>query len=376
MRIAIVGTRGIPAAYGGFETMAWELSTRLADRGHQIVVYCRAGRTDEATLVPHGIERHFLPFVGGKYLETVSHTAISILDCLVHPYDAILVVNAANAVFAGLPRLRGSCVVLNVDGIERRRSKWGSLGRAWYAVGERLALHFPNAIVTDARVIKDYYATRYGKRTELIAYGAPLLSRHPEPDLGQYGLNEVRPGEFILYVSRLEPENQADMVISAYRTVPGNIPLLIVGDAPHADAFKRRLQLLASADDRVRLVGSIYGAGYQDLQRSAMAYIQATSVGGTHPALIEAMGAGNVVIAYASPENVEVTRDSALLFENIDELAQQLTLVVTDPHSESLRNLSERARAVVREHYSWDAVVDQYESLWERLLAARSDSRP
>ena len=328
VKIGIIGTRGIPPAYGGFETMAWELSSRLAARGHDVTVYCRRGWTDESIEVPAGVRRRFVPYLGGKYLETVSHAGLSVVDSLSRGYDAVWVGNAANAIFCGIPRIRGSKVVLNVDGIERQRKKWSVAGRAWYALGERLALHFPTAIVSDADVIRDYYLERYGKASTVIAYGAPLLDRTPEPDLRTYGLADISPNSYLLYVSRLEPENQADLVIRAYRSVPGDTPLLIVGDAPYAAAFKAELEQLAAGDPRVRLTGAIYGDGYRDLQRSAMAYIQATSVGGTHPALIEAMGAGNLVLAYRTPENEEVTAGTALLFSNERELASHLDRVV------------------------------------------------
>ncbi len=372
MKIAIIGTRGIPAAYGGFETLAWELSSRLAARGHEVTVYCRRGRTNESIAVPAGVRRRFLPYLPGKYFETVSHTALSVLDSVLRGYDAMWVGNAANAMFCGIPRIRGTRVVLNVDGIERQRKKWGLAGRAWYAVGERLALHFPSAIVSDADVIRDYYLERYGKRSAVIAYGALLLDRDPAPDLARHGLPEIQPGRYVLYVSRLEPENQADLVIRAYRDVPGDVPLLIVGDAPYATAFKARLAEMAASDPRVRLTGAIYGDGYRDLQRGALAYIQATSVGGTHPALIEAMGAGNLVLAFRTPENVEVTGGTGLLFGDAGELADQLRRVVEEPGSAEFERLRADARARAKEHYSWDAVTTLYERLWRQLGAGDS----
>jgi glycosyltransferase involved in cell wall biosynthesis len=369
VRIAIAGTRGIPAAYGGFETLAWELSSRLAARGHEVTVYCRRGRTAESIPVPDGVRRRFLPYVPGKYFETVSHTALSALDSVLRGYDAMWVGNAANAVFCGIPRGRGTRVILNVDGIERQRKKWGLAGRAWYAVGERLALVFPTAIVSDADVIRDYYLERYGKPSTVIAYGAPLLDREPPPDLRQYGLDGIDPDGYFLYVSRLEPENQADLVIRAYRGVPGTVPLLIVGDAPYAPEFKKRLVQLAAGDPRVRLTGAIYGEGYRDLQRGALGYIQATSVGGTHPALIEAMGAGNLVLAFRTPENVEVTSGSGLMFDNADQLTAELGRVVGNPHSEEFDRLRRDARTRAAAVYSWDAVTTAYEALWDRLGA-------
>ncbi len=369
MKIAIVGTRGIPAAYGGFETLAWELSTRLAARGHEVTVYCRRGRTDESVALPAGVRRRFVPYLRGKYLETVSHTALSVIDSLFRGYDAMWVGNAANAMVSGLPRLRGTVVALNVDGIERQRAKWGLAGRLWYAGGERVALRFPNVIVSDAQVIHDYYLGRYRKESAVIAYGAPLLVRQPPPDLARIGLDGIEPGRYILYVSRLEPENQADLVIRAYRDVPGDIPLLVVGDAPHADAFKVRLAELAASDPRVRLTGAIYGDGYRDLQRAALAYVQATSVGGTHPALIEAMGAGNLVLAFRTPENEEVVAGTGLLFSDDAELSAQLRAVIAEPDAPELTRLRSDARQRVQREYSWDAVTTQYEQLWERLGA-------
>ena len=242
MKIAIVGTRGIPAAYGGFETLAWELSTRLAARGHDVTVYCRRGRTDESIPVPAGIRRRFLPYLPGKYpSHREPHRPRA---CSTRSSAATTRSGSAMRPTRSSPACRGSAARWS-------RSTWtgssasgrsGALaGRAWYAVGERFALVFPNAIVSDAKVIQDYYLDRYGSRSTLIAYGAPILERDPPPDLAAHGLAGIEPGRYVLYVSRLEPENQADLVVARVPRVPGDIPLLIVGDAPHAEAFKARL---------------------------------------------------------------------------------------------------------------------------------------
>jgi glycosyltransferase involved in cell wall biosynthesis len=369
MRLAILGSRGIPPAYGGFETMAWELSRELAARGHEVTVYSYRGRTDESRRLPTGVRRRFVPGMRGKHLETVSHTGMGALDTVLHPYDAVLLVNAANALFAFLPRLRGARVALNVDGIERQRAKWGRAGRLWYTLGERLSLILPDEIVSDAQVIADYFRERYGRETALITYGATLLERDPPPDMARHGLAGIEPGGYLLYVSRLEPENQADLVMRAYASVPGDVPLLIVGDAPYATEYKAGLAELAARDPRIRLTGGMYGDAYTDLQRGAMAYVQATSVGGTHPALIESMAAGNLVLAYASPENREVTAGTTLLFEDQAGLTEQLTRVVTAPHSAEHDALRAAARAHAAATYSWSAIADQYEALFARLIA-------
>jgi glycosyltransferase involved in cell wall biosynthesis len=376
VRIGILGCRGIPPAYGGFETMAWELSRELAARGHEVTVYSYRGRTDETRALPPGVRRRFIPGLRGKHLETVTHTALGALDTVRKPYDAVLLVNAANAFVAFLPRLRGTTVALNVDGIERQRAKWGPAGRLWYTLGERLSLMLPNVIVADAQVIADYYRERYGRETTLIAYGATLLDRDPPPDLGRHGIHGIEPGRYLLYVSRLEPENQADLVIRAYRDVLGNTPLLIVGDAPYASAYKTELRSLAASDPRVRLTGALYGEAYTDLQRGAMAYIQATSVGGTHPALIESMAAGNLVLAFSTPENREVTAGTALLFEDGAQLTEALTRVTESPDSPAHQGLRVAARDRAAQTYSWPAIADRYEALFRRLAGPTAAVSP
>jgi glycosyltransferase involved in cell wall biosynthesis len=362
LRVAILGTRGVPARYGGFETLAEELSGRMAARGHSVDVYCRRGRVNPGS-PPAGVRQRFVPMLPTKHLETISHTAFSVIAAVTRRYDAILMVNAGNAILAGVPRLFRVPVVLNVDGIERKRAKWGRAGRVWYLIGERLATILPNEIISDAAIIAEYYRSRYGARSTMIPYGSTILDRLPPPDLSMYGL---RPGEYLLYVSRLEPENNAHLIIDAYRDVPGDVPLAIVGDAPYATAYKNRLTELAARDSRVRMLGAIYGDGYRDLQRAAQAYVQATEVGGTHPALIEAMGAGNVVLAMSTPENLEVTAGTALLFDDRASLVAAMTQA-TGSKREALHELAEAARQRALKVYTWEAVTDAYEALLLRL---------
>src|SRR5262249_45497592 len=172
MKLAILGTRGIPANYGGFETFAEELATKLAARGHDVTVYGRSNNVRYAGTVYKGVKLTVLPTIATKYLDTVAHTFLSVLHALPRRFDAILICNAANALFALIPRLALTPVALNVDGIERLRKKWGPAGRAYYRLSEYLATVTPNVIVTDARVIQDYYLKKYRQQSIMIAYGA------------------------------------------------------------------------------------------------------------------------------------------------------------------------------------------------------------
>ncbi len=357
MRIAIAGTRGIPARYGGFETFAEQLGQRLVARGHQVTVYCRSRHSQPEYL---GVRLRYLPAVRHKYLETISHAALSTLDLLLHPPDVALYCNAATAIFTLWPRLRGVPVVLNVDGLERRRRKWNRLARAWYRLSERLATWLPDAVVSDAETIARYYLDRYGKRTHFIPYGAEVGKVQTRTELERLGLV---PGGYFLYVSRMEPENNALLVRRAFEQVRTDLRLVMVGDAPYARRYIA--QVRDTRDPRILFPGAIYGQGYHELQSHCFAYIHATEVGGTHPALVEAMGRGALVLYLNTPENAEVAADAGIPFQP-DDLVDKLRLALSLDPAERER-YTRKAMERVRQRYDWERITDAYERLFRQV---------
>ncbi len=361
MRIAILGTRGIPANYGGFETFAEHLSTRLVARGHDVTVYCRSHYTSPRELEFQGVHLKVLPTVRHKYFDTVVHTFLSALHAMPRRYDAALICNAANAPFASILRLTGTPVALNVDGLEHKRKKWNAIARNYYLLAEKLATILPTETVTDARVIQEYYQARYRVSSTMIAYGAEV-ERRPDPTVRRW---RVEPNRYVLYVSRLEPENNARMVIEAFKRVRTAHKLLVVGDAPYAHDYIQDLKARARRDKRIVFTGFVFGRDYRALQQNAYCYIHATEVGGTHPALLEAMGFGNCVLTLAAPENIEAVGDAGIPYTDEDDLAEKLQRVLRDGSLvQSYRN---RAQARVQEKYDWDYVVDRYEDLFARM---------
>src|SRR5215216_5487066 len=333
MRIAILGTRGIPASYGGFETFAEQLSTRLFARHHDVTVYCRAHYVSPRQIEYKGVRLKVLPTIRHKYFDTVVHAGLSAFHAAaLRRFDAALICNAANAPIAPVLRAAGVPVAINVDGLEHKRRKWNWLGKNYYRVAERLSVWLPNETVTDARVIQDYYLAKYRAGSTMIAYGAEVERRTDRAAVSRWG---VEPNRYVLYVSRLEPENNAEMVIEAFRRVRTPQKLLIVGDA------------------------------YRALQQNAYCYVHATEVGGTHPALLEAMGYGNCVLTLATPENVEVTGDAAIHYRDAGDLAAQLQKVLRG--GATVAQYRQRAQARVRERYDWEHVVDEYEGLFARM---------
>lgn len=362
MKLAILGTRGVPPNYGGFETFAAELSTRLVQRGHDVFVYCRETGAPEW----NGVHRIELPAMGHKYLETVSHAFLSAVDALRRDFDAVLVCNAANAFVLPLLRAARIPAVINVDGIERRRRKWNILGRLVYSIGEAFSVSFANEVIADADVIASYYRERYGASPVMIPYGAEFPSEDDSDVLARLG---IKAGDYLLYVSRFEPENNPLEVVEAYRKLEDAPPLVMVGKGLYAHELVEELH--RRADDRVLVPGALYGRDYRTLQRNALLYIQATEVGGTHPALIEAMASGGRVLAHDTPENREVGGDAVGYFRLRPE--ETLSGTIREWLSNPLMREDFRARALRRtqEKYSWNRVTDQYEMLFRRLVRSR-----
>jgi glycosyltransferase involved in cell wall biosynthesis len=361
MHIAILGTRGIPANYGGFETFAEHLSTRLVARGHEVTVYCRAHYTSPRQLEYQGVRLKVLPTIRHKYFDTIVHTFLSALHAMPARYDAALVCNAANSPFAPLLRAVGTPVAVNVDGLEHKRKKWNWIARNYYLMAERLATILPNETVTDARVIQEYYLANYRTPSTMIAYGAEV-ERRPDPMVRRW---RVEPNRYVLYVSRLEPENNAHLVIEAFKRVKTAHRLLIVGDAPYAREYIKDLKARARRDRRIIFTGFVFGRDYRALQQNAYCYVHATEVGGTHPALLEAMGFGNCVLTLAAPENLEAIGDAGIAYADENDLAEKLQRVLRD--GSQVHSYRNRAQARVQEFYDWDYVVDQYERLFAKM---------
>jgi glycosyltransferase involved in cell wall biosynthesis len=362
MRIAILGTRGVPASYGGFETFAEQLSTRLVARGHHVTVYCRSHYVSPRQLEYKGVHLKVLPTLRHKYFDTILHTFLSALHSTTARYDAALICNAANAPFAPIVRLAGTSVAINVDGLEHKRRKWNRLARRYYLIAERLATMLPNETVTDARVIQDYYMTRYNHPTTMIAYGAEVERIPDRMAVRQWG---IEPNRYVLYVSRLEPENNARLVIEAFKRVRTSHKLVIVGDAPYAHEYIEGLRASARRDRRIVFTSFVFGDAYRALQQNAYCYVHATEVGGTHPALLEAMGYGNCVLTLATPENIEAVGEAGIPYTDEKDLEEKLQRVLRD--GSLVNSYRQRAQKRVREHYDWERIVDRYENLFAQM---------
>ena len=357
--IALVGTRGVPAQYGGFETAVEEVGRRLAERGHRVTVYCRS-------CTPPGVREHLgmrlvrLPAVRTKSLETLSHTAASTAHLLLHErQDAVVLFNAANAPLLPMLQSRGVGVATHMDGLEWQRAKWGRAGRRYYRMAEAMAVRWSNALIADAVGIAEYYTQQFGASTALIPYGAPLLVDPPSDRLAEL---DVSPESFHVVIARFEPENHVDLALEGYLRSGARAPLLVVGSAPYADQYTARIRALAATDSRIRLVGALWDQQLLDqLYAHALSYVHGHSVGGTNPSLLRAIGAGTAALAYDVVFNREVLGPDGLFFSTADELAALIDLAEAAP--DDLRRRGSRLRDRAAALYRWDDVADRYEDL-------------
>jgi glycosyltransferase involved in cell wall biosynthesis len=369
LRIAVLGTRGIPAAYGGFETFAEQLAVRLAARGHAVTVYGRATNVDPALdgTEHRGVHLVVLSAPARKHLETVVHTLRSALHARRRGFDVALVCNSAN--FLALPLLRAAGVktALAVDGIESERRKWGLVGRNFYRLAALLGPRWTDVVIADCHVIEEHIRARGVENVTMIAYGATPPATQATDQLVRLGVTR---GGYVLYVSRLEPENNADVVIRGFLEADLPYELVVVGDAPYADQYKARLKQLAAQSSKVHFAGGVYGEGYDQMRANAACYVQATDVGGTHPALLEAMAAGLAVIANDIPEHREVLGDAGWYYAKNQpaDLARRLREVLAAPDAAGARaRQGAAARARIAARYDWERVADAYEELAYRL---------
>jgi glycosyltransferase involved in cell wall biosynthesis len=369
MRIALLGTRGIPANYGGFETFYENLGPRLAARGHQVWVYNRPHVVGHRGLRSYrGVSLVHLPSVPTKHLETITHTALSVFHALARRYDVVYICGVGNTSLAWIPRLTGARVVLNVDSSDWRRAKWGRIPAAYLRLMERLSGSTANTIVVDNQAIGQHYRQDHGIEAVFVPYGANVIRNEGRAALEEWGLQD---GLYVLWVGRLERETLVEELIEAFRraALPG-FKLAIVGDAPFANEYKKELRAIASPD--VVFTGRQHGEAYQQLSCHAFAYVQTSPTSGTSPALLDQMAFGNAVIARGTDTNSEVVADAGLTYspdDPIDGLAAALRGLY---ESESLA-ASLRSKAVERvsEHYSWERVTDMYEELFELLIKRR-----
>ncbi len=364
MRIAIMGIKGIPARFGGWETVVEELSTRLATKGYEVTVYNRSTNVGTSDKYYKGVRLIKLPTLRSKDLSTMVHTLLATIHVLFTNADVVHYYTCGVSPLTIFPRIAGKKTILSVDGLDWQRDKWSKFIRLYLKVSELFAVYFPDEIITDAKIVEKYYFDKYRKRSVCIAYGANIMKSSNPGWIKRFGLEKEG---YILFVGRLTPENKVHDLISAFERVRTDLKLVIVGNDPWHKNYINSLK--RTNDSRIMFPGAIYGEGYRELNCNAYLFVLPDAVGGTHPALIEAMALGNCVLVNDTPANLEVIGDAGLYYDGergAEDLARQLQRLIDNPGL--VKEYRKKAVQRVKRYYQWDQVVEEHEKIYNELL--------
>jgi glycosyltransferase involved in cell wall biosynthesis len=363
-KIAILGTRGIPARYGGFETFAEKLAVGLCARGFEVTVFCESGQTPG----PDTLDGVKLKYKSSPPLGPLQ-TILFDLKCLWAArkgYDVVYMLGYGAAPFCLLPRLWGSVVWINPDGLEWARAKWGFVARTYFRLMEWSSTRVANRLIADSGAIADSLLSRHGKlrACTVIAYGCDVVHAvSPIELLSEWNLT---PNGYYLVVCRLEPENHVLEILRGFQRSGSNKVLIVVGN--HLAGTNYVEQLRGIVDRRIRLIGTVYDqAKLTCLRYHSFAYLHGHGVGGTNPSLLEAMGCANLIVAHDNPFNRETLATSAFFFEGIEDLKETIERIERNDFVVS--EMRSKARQRAAENYSWPAIIEQYANLIHSTLS-------
>ncbi|HDM78451.1 MAG TPA: glycosyltransferase [Deltaproteobacteria bacterium] len=367
MRIAYIAVKGIPIG-GGIEKLTEEIGSRLASKGHHIIVY---SSRDYGTVAGRykGMEIRTVSSVNTKSLHKLSICFFSTLDVIKkHDVDVVHIHAVGPSLFSIFPRIFRIPTVVQTHGLEWKRDKWGALGKAFFRLADYTAVYFPHVTTSVSKVQKNYYEAKFGKKVVYIPTGVSNVARRRADKILKWGL---KPERYILFAARLVEEKGAHYLIDAFRRLDTDVKLVIAGDAAHADKYKALVHERAGDDKRIIFPGFVTGETLEELFSNAYLFCLPSTLEGLPIALLEAMSYGNCCVASDIPENLEALENYGYTFANRD--PNSLFQVLRDliEHPEKVKIKKERAREHVLKNYSWDNIADQMELLYLGLLKKR-----
>jgi glycosyltransferase involved in cell wall biosynthesis len=366
-KISILGTRGIPASHGGFETFAERLALYLTERGWLVTVYCQGAEGDDSQYEDmwNGVHRIVIPVRRSGALGTMEFDWLCVRDAARHKPDITLTLGYNTAVFCLWLRLSGVTNLINMDGLEWRRQKWRFHERTWLWANERIGCWVGNHLIADHPAIADHLATRVSrKKITMIPYGGDRVDDSDETTLLRYG---IRPGNYGIVIARPEPENSILEIVQAFSCRRRDAKLVVLGTFKgEQNAYHQ--EVLQAASDEVLFVGAIYERSTLNaLRQHARFYLHGHRVGGTNPSLVEALGAGNAVIAHDNVFNRWVAGEEARFFNSVNQCDEHMSVLLSDDEAVIAMRAATLAR--YESGFQWPRVLGAYESLLRRYSA-------
>ena len=369
MKIAVIGSRGYPYVYSGYETFVSELAPRLVEKGMEVHVYCHRKLFKNKPRELNGIRLHYIPAIELKSFSQLSHSFLSTMHALFKRYDVILFVNSANGIFGMFTRLFGIKTAINVDGLEWKRPKWKGAGAKVFYFCSKMATKWMDVIITDAEEMRKVYLAEFKKDSEVIAYGATIRYSQNPSLISKWGLEK---DGYYLIVGRLIPDNNAALIIGEFVQSKSVKKLVVVGDVPYKDKYASDIKNIK--DERVIFTGYVNDKNeLSELYHNCYAYFHGHEFGGTNPTLLKALAYGCAIMALDTVFNREVLKEGEYgLFFTKDKNSIVDLIGYLEKDSGKIQNLREIARNRIKEKYTWEQIIDKYESLFLQLIKKAS----
>ncbi|HJV18963.1 MAG TPA: glycosyltransferase [Sediminibacterium sp.] len=364
MTISIIGSRGYPYVYSGYETFVKELSERLVKKGYHVKIYCHKNLFSERPPTVNGIELVYLPTIETKSLSQLIHSCLSMIHACTSGSDIILAVNAANGPWGLISTLFRKKTLINVDGMEWLRPKWKGLGAKYFRMAAWLSTKLYNRVITDAEAMREVYLEEFKAESTVIAYGAePRYAQKPEL-LEAFALE---PYSYYLIVGRLIPDNNVALLLEGYQAAQSGKKLVVVGDVPYQDEYARKMKAKANAD--ILFLGYITNSEIlAELYHHCYAYLHGHEFGGTNPTMLKAMAYGCAILAIDTRFSREMLQDGrfGLLFQKSPQSVAAL-MQQSEQNNDLINNLRQHAREGLGEKYNWDQVTEAYIRVFKEL---------
>lgn len=365
MKVSIIGSRGYPYVYSGYETFVKELVERLVEQNIAVTVYCHKNLFSEQPKQVNGVKLIYIPTIETKSLSQLIHSFQSMLHACFSNSDIILVVNSANGPFGLISRALGKKTAINVDGLEWLRPKWKGLGAKYFYWGSKLATKFYDVIINDSEAMKDFYLKEFGKDSTVIAYGANLRESKNPDLIKEWGLNEK---DYYLIVGRLIPDNNADLIVKEFIQSNTRKKLVIVGDVPYKDSYAEKIK--RTKDPRIIFTGYVKNQDVlAELYHNSYAYFHGHEYGGTNPTMLKALAYGCAILALDTVFTREMLNNGeyGYFFTKEKESLKDLINSV-DKNQEAINVLSKKSRNRIINNYTWEKITDQYIRLFNSML--------
>ena len=364
LKISIIGSRGYPYVYSGYETLIKELSERLVARGCEVTVYCHRNLFNKKPALVKGIKLVYVPTIESKSLSQLIHSFLSMCHAVTSDADVIFAVNAANGPFGLISKIFRKPTAINVDGLEWLRPKWKGLGAKYFKIAARLSTILFDQIINDSDEMRKVYLNLFKKESVVIAYGATVIKSEELSLIKQW---PITPKEYYLVVGRMIPDNNADIIVKGFLASNSTKKMVVVGDVFYRDNYADKLKALK--DERLIFTGYVNDSDVlAALYHHSYMYVHGHEFGGTNPTMIKAMAYGCGILALNTVFNKEMlNNDSYGIYFDKNQEAVRRQINYADQHPKKIKQLRQNSHLGITDKYNWDCITDRYLEVFKRL---------